>query len=134
MLLDRKIKTNLSTIGDFSDDGQFICRTLELPWKDNQHDISCIPNGTYVCKRVPIPSHLKWMENWGYKTIWEITNVPGRVGIFIHIANKPEEIKGCVAVGMSISTDYVGHSKLGMDLFMEHTKDLNEFQLGVVGG
>ena len=26
--------------------------TLELPWKDNQRNISCIPAGYYFCNRV----------------------------------------------------------------------------------
>ena len=30
--------------------GEFIAHTLELPWKDNEKSISCIPQGNYKCR------------------------------------------------------------------------------------
>ena len=65
--------------------------TLELPWRDNAHNISCIPEGTYRCV-------------WGYmkkhdKHHYEITNVKDRDGVFIHSGNKPSDFLGCIGFG-----------------------------------
>ena len=35
------------TNGTLFIDGTFFCFTIELPWRDNKRNISCIPEGTY---------------------------------------------------------------------------------------
>jgi len=35
------------TNGTLSYRGEEICQTIELPWDDNQPEISCIPEGKY---------------------------------------------------------------------------------------
>lgn len=70
----------------------FSCFTMELPWKDNAPRISCIPTGTYKCKKLP------HSNAFGYEHIW-IQDVPNRSGIKIHRANKVEHLKGCIGVG-----------------------------------
>lgn len=49
--------------------------TLELPWRDNKPQISCIPPGTYKAKR-------RQTTRFGFA--FEILNVKGRSGILIH--------------------------------------------------
>jgi hypothetical protein len=77
----------------------FSCLTLELPWKDNQRNISCYPLGTYNCSKHISPT-------FGESIL--IHNVPGRTKILIHPANyagskNPKtgrsDLKGCTAVG-----------------------------------
>ena len=69
-------------------------RTLELPWRQNQRRISCIPEGEYeVVKR--------FSEKYGDH--FHILNVPKRDYILIHNANFVRQLKGCVAVGFSHS-------------------------------
>lgn len=69
-------------------------RTLELPDKENQKEISCIPCGEYeVVKR--------YSEK--YKDHFHILNVPNRDYILIHNANFVRQLKGCIAVGFSHS-------------------------------
>ena len=65
--------------------------TLELPWKDNQRMISCIPVGVYKIKK----------HNSGKfgRCFW-IKDVPGRSEILIHPANYTRQLLGCIAVGM----------------------------------
>jgi hypothetical protein len=70
----------------------FRCVTVELPWKDNQVRISCIPAGTY--KVVPRRSP-KYGEHL------HILDVPGRSLILIHQANYVHQLLGCIAVGQS---------------------------------
>lgn len=70
----------------------YSCFTLELPWRDNRQNVSCIPLGRYkVKKRI---SH-KYGEHL------HILGVPGRSWILIHEANFVTQLRGCVAVGKS---------------------------------
>ena len=47
LLLIRDTFTDESTIGELFLNGERMCDTLELPYRDNQRSISCIPNGEY---------------------------------------------------------------------------------------
>jgi hypothetical protein len=53
--------------------------TLELPWKDNKSNVSCIPEGVYKV-RWSLSPRLK-------KYTYEILGVPERAGIRIHSGN-----------------------------------------------
>jgi hypothetical protein len=78
----------------------FTAYTLELPYKDNQHDISCIPTGTYRCKWTR-SNRLSAVEGKDVFT-YEIMNVPDRAGIRIHSANYFSQLLGCIALGDSL--------------------------------
>jgi hypothetical protein len=71
----------------------FECFTLELPWKDNQRRVSCIPEGTYKAVKHRSP---KFGES-----VW-IQNVPNRSEILIHPANYVRQLLGCIAPGDSL--------------------------------
>lgn len=70
----------------------YTCRTLELPWKDNERRVSCIPEGEYeVIKHIsPKFGECFWIQD-----------VPNRSEILIHVSNYVRELLGCVAVGKS---------------------------------
>lgn len=70
-------------------DGVVLCATIELPWKNNQSRISCIPEGKYqVIKRYS--PHFRWHL--------QLRDVPGRQLILIHPGNDAiTELKGCIA-------------------------------------
>lgn len=70
--------------------GAPLCFTIEKPWKNNNHFISCVPEGTYKVKRV---NHRKFGETY------EVTNVPNRAGIFFHCGNYSAETEGCILIG-----------------------------------
>ena len=41
------------TLGSiYAPDGNIVCKTLELPWKDNRNNISCIPEGLHRIKKM----------------------------------------------------------------------------------
>ena len=87
LTLYRFKSTHEYTLGYISDGHNVICFTLELPWRDNATDISCIPHGTYeVHRRI----------NGRFR----LSNVEGRAGIDIHVGNRTKEIQGCILVGM----------------------------------
>jgi hypothetical protein len=73
--------------------GNFRCFTLELPWKDNQTDISCIPEGSYPVIRYDSPSK-------GDVLLLEGTGE--RKWIEIHSGNYTSQILGCLLVGDGI--------------------------------
>ena len=68
----------------------FTCRTLELPWRENQRRISCIPPGTYECIEHKSP-------RFG-DTVW-VQNVKDRSEILIHQGNYHTQTLGCILVG-----------------------------------
>ena len=69
---------------------QFMCRTLELPWKNNKKRVSCIPEGVYDVV-------LHHSPKFG-KCFW-VKNVPERSEILIHPGNYHKQILGCILVG-----------------------------------
>lgn len=97
--LQRIFSSEFQTLGIFTlyDDHDFPyyeVRTLELPWKDNERRISCIPEGEYeVIKR--------FSEKYGDH--FHILGVPDRSYILMHNANFVRQLKGCIAVGFSHS-------------------------------
>ena len=91
----RRYKTE-ATIGAIIYEGNKICETLERPDLHNQRDnpntqeneSSCIPEGTYICKKY---------SSKKYPDTWEITGVKDRSSILFHSANYISQLKGCVA-------------------------------------
>lgn len=65
-------------------------RTLELPWRDNQVRVSCIPAGSYWCVKHTSPK-------FG-RCFW-VRDVPGRSEILIHPGNFHTDLLGCIAPG-----------------------------------
>jgi hypothetical protein len=79
------------TLGTFNVIGaSFSGVTMELPYKDNQHRISCIPPGVYTVIKRNSPKY-------GYH--FHVTDVPNRDMILIHSANYSRQLLGCIAVG-----------------------------------
>jgi len=96
VILKRFIHEDKQTLGDlFVKDGEeeiFSCKTLELPWLDNQVRVSCIPEGKYTARKRNSPK---------YDDHFHIRDVPGRTYILIHHGNYYTDILGCVLVGTS---------------------------------
>jgi len=88
LFIERKYHRN-GTNGTLYVNGVKNCHTIELPWKDNRSQKSCIPEGTYkVCKRRSprFGNHL------------QIADVPDRDFILFHPANNAiPELNGCIA-------------------------------------
>lgn len=80
------------TLGSLSIGGATF-ETLEPPWKNNERNVSCIPEGRYLCK------FLKQSASGKYKNCFHVTKVPDRVGILIHNGNLPTHTLGCIILG-----------------------------------
>jgi len=77
------------TNGRLECDGELICYTIELPWRDNSNRVSCIPEGEYfIVKRYSAK----------YRWHMEVKDVPNRQFILFHPANYAlKELQGCIA-------------------------------------
>ena len=116
LLLIRDTFTEKSIVGELFIDGERICDTLELPWRDNQRSISCIPAGQYKVRfRYPRESGTR-----DYLHLL-IKDVPNRDYILFHRGNCAKDSRGCVLVGFANQQDFVHNSTLAMDLL---TKEL----------
>ena len=79
----------LGTNGKLFNGAQLVCRTIELPWRDNYPQVSCIPEGRY---------QLQTRFSSKFKSHILLRKVPGRKYILIHPANDAnKELKGCIA-------------------------------------
>ena len=96
------------TNGTLEVDGKFICYTIELPWKDNQVGISCIPEGKYF-----ISKRYSAKFNWHL----EVMDVQNRKYILFHPANYAlTELRGCIAPVLTLSGAGMGlQSKLAFE-------------------
>ena len=124
--LKRSQQDDYGTFGSLLDDnGDSLCVTVELPWRDNEPQKSCIPAGVYNVIPHNSPAH---------PDTWEISGVPGRSEILIHSANFPDELLGCVGAGQAIS---MIEGKLGVTNSVQTLDKLrevlpNSFMLAVV--
>lgn len=103
--------------------------TLELPWKDNQKNISCIPAGPYRCIRGISTKNREWGE------AFFVQNVPGGRTAIIdgHIANKPEELLGCSAFGTYYDReDHILYSSRAIDRWMKAMEGIDEYTLEII--
>lgn len=80
MKLARLVRGNSTEEGTFGrlSYGNQSSFTVELPWRDNLPQKSCIPTGSYVCKIVKSPK---------FGMVYNVTNVRGRSAVLIHSAN-----------------------------------------------
>jgi hypothetical protein len=88
------------TNGILECEGKLICKTIELPWKNNETKVSCIPEGKYFIKK-----------RYSKKFQWhlEIINVKNRSLILFHPANNALlELNGCIALVTKLSGPGLG--------------------------
>ena len=111
------------TQGVLRKDGLAFAVTLELPWKDNEPEHSCIPLGTYTCRRVQSPH---------FGETFEITGVAGRSHVLFHKGNTTHDTKGCVLVGETYADLGIGDSKGGYGEFMALFAGVPAFTLDVL--
>jgi hypothetical protein len=83
------------TNGTLVSEGQFICYTIELPWKENKKRVSCIPEGKYLLRK-------RYAPKFGWHL--EVVGVRNRTFILFHPANNAlRELNGCIAPVTTLS-------------------------------
>ena len=83
---------NLRTVGTLIYNESLTYSTLELPWRNNEKNVSCIPPGKY--KGIS-----QWHSDLG--PVIKLLNVPERKDILIHRGKNTSDTIGCILVGTS---------------------------------
>ena len=123
--LTRTCKHGQGTYGTLEFNG-FQCFTIEPPDRGNKPNISCIPEGTYTCRRVNSPR---------FGNTFEITGVDGRTHILFHGGNCAANSSGCVILGAQFdpATGRIpgGQSGPAVKKFLEKLKGVNTFEIEI---
>ncbi len=94
-------------------EGREICKTIELPWRQNTPRRSCIPEGQYTLQK-----------RYSFKFKWHfiVLAVPNRSAILIHPANNAAlELKGCIAPVLHHTGEGKGtSSRMALERLKEH--------------
>jgi len=132
ILVERFLKSDQQTLGKLSviNSGQvtFTCLTQELPWKDNQQRISCIPIGNYRYGKNKASTKVKYPHV-------DIYDVPNRGGVKIHAGNYVTQILGCIEVGkehLDINKDGlndVTESRVTLKALLKHLTPTGSIQI-----
>ena len=97
-----RVYLGTETLGSFYDsDMKLIAKTMELPWKDNKSNVSCIPEGEYFVKKQKPGTAGR---DYGY---FRFVHVSGRgvntaLGmstILMHRITFVKDLKGCIGIG-----------------------------------
>lgn len=99
-------RTAWYTLGVLRINGNMVATTLELPWRDNLRDVSCIPaNIEVIAHRETAlstgicPDGIGWVIPEG--------QIPGRDRIIVgHVGNYVRNTQGCPLVGTGVLQDH----------------------------
>lgn len=96
IIINRDVLQDNQTLGvcyikDKHNKPKYVGFSLERGWKNNQNNISCIPEGTYKVV-------LEYSDRFK-KDLWEIKGVPNRAECKFHSANYWYQLNGCIALG-----------------------------------
>lgn len=123
LVLNRHTSTLFNTLGVLVYERQVLCHTLELPWRHNAKEISCIPSGEYPVVRTVSPK---------FGDVYYIRNVPDREGVLIHVGNTISDTRGCVLVGLDAGPNGLLESRLAMKRLLSALPDT--FHIQIIGG
>ena len=84
--------------------------TVELPWRNNIRQKSCIPAGSYLCELVKSPR---------FGLVYGVRDVPGRSQVLIHSANLggnvdlgwQTQLQGCIAPALGLGALRLNNDK-----------------------
>jgi len=127
LLIIRDTFSDESTIGELFLNGERFCDTLELPYRDNQRSISCIPVGEYKVRfRYPRESATR---NYLHLLVEDVKD---RSYILFHRGNTAKDTRGCILVGQGSQQDIVHNSTLAMDLLMKEIINLGGININLI--
>jgi len=127
LLILRETFTDNSTIGELFLNGEKMCDTLELPYRDNQRSISCIPTGQYKVRlRYPRESATR-----DYLHLL-VQDVKDRSYILFHRGNSAKDTRGCILVGLGTQQDFVSNSTLALELLLKEIINLGAKNINLI--
>lgn len=122
----RTMRSDQGTRGQLFSNNGFACHSLELPWRNNQRNISCIPPGEYL-------TEIRLSQKFG--KVYHLKDVPDRTYILIHSGNWAGDISkgfnthvnGCILLGQKsgiLANQWaVLNSRVNIRRFMDHMDD-----------
>ena len=126
MLLSRVATNDSGTFGVLSWEGQPFAVSLEDKWRHNKKFMSCIPAGTYTCRRIHSPK---------FGDTFQVMNVQGRSHILFHKGNTTDDTEGCILIGEEFGVltgePAVLSSKKGFSGFQRLTAEIESFNLAI---
>ena len=127
LLIIRDTFTEESTVGELFLNGERMCDTLELPYINNERNISCIPEGEYKVR-------LRTARESATRDYLHllIQDVPNRDWILFHRGNSAKDTSGCILVGFASKQDYVKNSTFAMDLLMKEIINLGGEKINLI--
>lgn len=98
--------------------------TIELPWRDNEENLSCVPEGVYDLVPYMSPKH---------GATW-VLSAPGFERTFceLHAANWAEQLEGCIAFGLD-HQPMLNPATGKVEPAIEHSKDAIQYLLVTLG-
>lgn len=109
-----------ATTGFFLWNEKAIAVTLELPWRNNERKISCIPEGLYLCERVRNRTTTGGTQ---IDDTFIIANVKDRDGILFHVGNSTKDSNGCILIGNNFAIvdgkQAILNSRIGFGYFIK---------------
>lgn len=138
LVLNRILKTNDYTIGEFSVDGKYLCDTIEdavrpLPescpntpkgiackCKEKVYGKTAVPAGTYKVKL--------GYSNRFRRILPQVLDVPHFLGILIHTGNSNKDTEGCIVVGTwdGKTENWVSNSRVAFNKLMPLLRDATD--------
>ena len=111
--------TTTSTIGELSIEGKFIAYTLEDVVRPagaaKVYGQTAIPAGVYPVSLYFSPKYQCNMPH--------IDGIPGFRGVLFHAGNWATDTEGCVLVGTTKGTDYIGEARVAFNKLFKLLQD-----------
>lgn len=108
--------------------------TVERPWEENKQRISCIPEGVYKLRQ-RLSEVVQRTSGGAYARGWEVTNVPNRTFIMLHVGNTMDDLAGCISPGKSLTflkgKWAVASSRVAFDEMMAAMASEEEWELTI---
>ena len=126
VFLSRVKLTSTYTRGVIDVENEAPFSVLELPWRNNEVERSCIPAGTYILEQF---FHKEWGITWFFQ------HVPGRTDVILHWGNFLKDTRGCplIATFFSIEpTPRVGASKQAFLRFRNALRSEKKFMMHIL--
>jgi hypothetical protein len=125
--LKRLSDDSVQTLGILTNVTGKVYQTLELAWRNNQRQRSCIPKGVYKVRK---RTSAKYGEHF------HLLNVPNRDFILLHHGNYHTDILGCILVGKGL-LDINKDGRLDVTSSKQAMKELlstlpKEFELEII--
>lgn len=116
-----------ATLGVLCINGKPELLTLEDAWRDNERQVSCIPEGVYKISKVVSPK---------FGVTYTVDNVPERSEIRFHWGNTADDTNGCILLGLKYSQyngmPAVAQSQIAFKRFMNLLSNDKEGELIII--